>query len=65
MNLRVGRKNPHNLYLQVGSEPADTDPCVGFILDPEDASLICDGLASPWHLNEIKINAEARAESAR
>lgn len=43
MRLRTGRKNRHNLYLQVGDEPANTDPCLGLMIDPE-VSVILSGL---------------------
>lgn len=63
MKLRTGRRNPRNLYLQVGDEPSDRDPCVGFMVDDGSAALIADALNSPWHLNEILVNADARGES--
>ena len=63
MKIRTGRRNQHNLYLQLGNEPSDTDdPCIGFMLDGRDAALIADGLTSPWHLNEMKIDADLRSE---
>jgi hypothetical protein len=62
VKLRAGRKNPHNLYLQRGDMPADDDPCLGLIIDPEDTVLLCDGLTSPWHLNEMRINHEDVAD---
>lgn len=40
MRLRTGRKNRRNLYLQVGDEPADTDPCLGLMIDPEVAVIL-------------------------
>jgi hypothetical protein len=36
---RVGRKVPRNLYLQLGAEPADSDPDVGRMDTPELAAL--------------------------
>lgn len=62
MKLRPGRKNPRNLYLQVGDEPGDADPSIGFFIDNDTAALIADGLNSPWHLREILHNAEDRDE---
>lgn len=41
MKIRQGRKNKHNLYLQLGDEPSDRDPCIGLIMYPEAAELIC------------------------
>jgi hypothetical protein len=63
VKLRTGRRNPRNLYLQLGDEPGERDPCVGFMVDDGSAALIADALNSPWHLNEIKINAEVRHEN--
>jgi len=31
VRIRQGRKNPHNLYMQIGEEPADTDISIGYI----------------------------------
>lgn len=58
--LRVGRRNPRNLYLQRGPEPRDDDPCVGFMIDDDTGALIADALNSPWHLNEIRLSVEDR-----
>ena len=58
MKIRTGRKNPRNLYLQRGDEPSDDDRCLGLIINPDDAKLICDGLTSAQHLNEMLLNAE-------
>lgn len=55
MKIRQGRKNGHNLYLQLGEEPDDADPCLGLIIDPEIAKLIAESVTSPWHLNKIKL----------
>lgn len=33
MKIRQGRRNGRNLYLQLGEQPSDTDPCLGFIID--------------------------------
>jgi hypothetical protein len=62
VRLRPGRKNPRTLYLQVGDQPSDDDPCVGFMVDSDTAKIISKGLTSPWHLNEIKLSAEGREE---
>lgn len=43
MKLRQGRDNPHNLYFQVGEEPAKgVDISVGYIRDPRWAKAICE-----------------------
>lgn len=66
MMLRPGRKNPRNLYLQLGDEPDDTvDLPVGFLIDTDVAELIGQGLTSPWHLNEIRLSAEGRTDEPR
>lgn len=66
MKLRPGRKNPRNLYLQVGNEPSDLhDLPVGFLIDTDVAALLGDGLTSPWHLNEIRLSAELRSDEPR
>lgn len=63
MRLRAGRRNPRNLYLQVGDEPHDkNDLPVGFMIDTDTAALIGDALNSPWHLNEIREAAEGRED---
>jgi hypothetical protein len=62
MKLRTGRKNPRNLYLQLGDEPASTDPPVGFLIDTATGALIADALNSPWHLNEIRLTVEGRED---
>lgn len=64
--LRPGRKNPRNLYLQMGSEPDETvDLPIGYLIDTDVAALIGEGLTSPWHLNEIRLSAEARQDEPR
>lgn len=40
MKIRPGCPNGRNLYLQLGDEPADSDPCLGFIIDPAVARLL-------------------------
>lgn len=65
MKIRRGRRNPHTMYLQIGDQPADNDPCIGFMLDPEYSSLLCEMATSPWHLNEMALIAETRAETER
>lgn len=44
MKIRQERRNGRNLYLQLGDEPADGDPCLGFIIDPAVAALLADGV---------------------
>lgn len=66
MKLRAGRKNPRNLYLQLGDEPDDkVDLPVGFLIDTDAADLIGEGLTSPWHLNELRLSAEGRSDEPR
>jgi hypothetical protein len=66
MKLRPGRKNPRNLYLQLGDEPDETvDLPIGFLIDTDTAALIAEALTSPWHLNEIKLSAEGRDDEPR
>lgn len=67
MKIRTGRKNPHTLYLQLGDTPSDDDLRIGFMIDPEEASLLAEASTSmsPWHLNEVRISAEARIEDGR
>lgn len=63
MKLRAGRRNPRNLYIQIGDEPSDAEDLpVGFMIDTDVAALIGEGLTSPWHLNEIKLSAEGRRD---
>lgn len=62
MRIRTGRRNPRNLYLQIGDQPADTDPCIGFMVDDDTGALVAEALTSPWHLNEIKISTEIRLD---
>jgi hypothetical protein len=64
--LRAGRKNPRNLYLQLGAEPDDTkDLPVGFFIDTDVAELVGKGLTSPWHLNEIYLSVQDRSDEPR
>jgi hypothetical protein len=63
MKLRAGRRNGRNLYLQLGDEPRDDDPCIGFTVDDGAAEIIAQGLTSPWHLNELKLGAEDRNDT--
>jgi hypothetical protein len=60
MKIRTGRRNSRNLYLQLGDEPGDGDPCIGFMIDTDTGALIADAITSPWHLNEIMLSAEDR-----
>lgn len=64
--LRAGRRNPRTLYLQRGDEPDDmVDLPIGMVIDTDVAALIGEGLTSPWHLNEIRLSAEARQDEPR
>lgn len=64
--LRPGRKNPRTLYLQMGDEPDEAvDLPIGSFIDTGTAKLIGDGLTSPWHLNEILLDAKARCDEPR
>lgn len=40
MKLRTGRKLGRTLYIQLGAEPADTDPCIGMVDTSELASVV-------------------------
>ena len=60
MKIRQGRRNDRNLYLQLGDEPSDSDPCLGFMIDPEVGKILVQAVTSPWHLNEIALETEAR-----
>jgi hypothetical protein len=42
VKIRQGRKNSHNLYLQVGSEPSESDHCLGLIIEPEVAKAMVE-----------------------
>lgn len=42
MKLRCGRKQPQNIYVQMGDEPADSDPYIGVIFDTGRAEEIID-----------------------
>lgn len=63
MKVRRGRRNHRNLYLQLGDEPSDADPCIGFMVDEDEAALVAEALTSPWHLNEIRLSAQIREGS--
>lgn len=41
MKLRQGRRNPLTLYVQLGDEPSDTDPCLGMVLNQHVAAILC------------------------
>jgi|SoimicmetaTmtHAB_FD_contig_31_7511386_length_1169_multi_3_in_0_out_0_2 hypothetical protein len=46
MKIRQGRKNKHNLYLQLGDEPdSERDVCLGLIMYPGAAELITQRLS--------------------
>lgn len=67
MKIRTGRKNPHTLYLQLGDDPSDDDLRIGFMIDPQEASLLAEASETMrrWNLNEIRISAEIRIEDGR
>lgn len=45
MILRQGRKNPHNLYFQVGLEPdSDRDISIGYIREPKWARALVEAV---------------------
>lgn len=46
MKIRQGRRNGRNLYLQIGPEPHETDPCLGFMIDPRIATDIVNTMNS-------------------
>lgn len=62
MKLRPGRRNGRTLYLQLGGQPSDSDPCIGLCIDDGAAELIADAVLSPWHLNELRLGAEDRGD---
>jgi hypothetical protein len=64
VKLRRGRKNLHALYLQRGDQPSDDDPFLGSMVDPEYAALVTESVRSDWHLNEMRLTAEAREADA-
>lgn len=41
MKLRTGRRNLRTLYVQLGDEPTDDDPCLGLVLDQHAAAILC------------------------
>lgn len=48
VRIRQGRKNPHNLYIQLGDQPSDYDPSLGYIRYPHwAAALVASVNASP------------------
>lgn len=55
MKLRQGRRNPHNVYVQFGDEPADDDVCVGFFINGDIAAWLCrDGNIHPAALRNLE-----------
>lgn len=42
--MRPGRKVPVTIYIQMGEEPADSDPAVCTVPYPLLAQLLCDGV---------------------
>ena len=57
MKIRQGRRNGRNLYLQLGPEPDDTDPCLGFIIDPRVAFLLADCVNGFAYTGEAAVRA--------
>lgn len=41
VKLRQGRRNQLNIYVQLGDEPSDSDPCLGLVLDQHAAAILC------------------------
>lgn len=62
MKLRPGRRNPRNLYIQLGDQPDDRDLPVGFMIDTGMAGLLGDGFTSDRHLAEIRSMVEGRTD---
>jgi hypothetical protein len=44
MRVRCGRKQPQNLYIQIGAEPSDEDEYIGVIFDPVRAAVLIEML---------------------
>jgi hypothetical protein len=44
VKIRTGRRNPSNLYLQLGDEPSNHDPCLGFITVGAVSAVIADAI---------------------
>lgn len=42
MEIRQGRHQKKNLYIQLGDEPGDDDEYIGVIFDPQRAEVIAD-----------------------
>lgn len=53
MKLRPGRKNPRNLYLQLGGAPSDDDPCIGLLIDPGVAAVLGETLTEIQRMEKI------------
>lgn len=54
MKLRTGRRNPHNLYIQVGDNPSDDDDIsIGYIKYPQLTPLIVEGFNSSSEVNSL------------
>jgi hypothetical protein len=61
VKLRTGRRNPRNLYLQLGDEPSEGgDICLGLIIDPHVAAVITERLNEegngPQEIRDALIN---------
>lgn len=52
MKIRTGRKQPRNLYIQIGDEPSDDDEYFAVVFDPTRARFlvqILNGEAPPFN----------------
>lgn len=54
MKLRQGRKNPLNLYVQFGDEPADGDLSIGYVRDERVARWIVLETQTPSALDRLE-----------
>lgn len=44
MRIRQGRKNPYNLYLQIGDDPSDADISLGYMRYPNWARAVVEAV---------------------
>lgn len=52
MRLRQGRKQAHNLYVQLHDHPADEDVLVGQLDSPELAAFLVEAVC--WYLERVE-----------